>query len=50
MTDSNTTKLSIVLVHGAFADATGWQKVIPPPGERRVQRHRRPKSAQIDIW
>jgi pimeloyl-ACP methyl ester carboxylesterase len=23
------TKPSIVLVHGAFADATGWQKVIP---------------------
>jgi pimeloyl-ACP methyl ester carboxylesterase len=23
-------KPSIVLVHGAFADATGWQKVIPP--------------------
>jgi pimeloyl-ACP methyl ester carboxylesterase len=29
MTNSNTTKPSIVLVHGAFADATGWQKVIP---------------------
>ena len=29
MTDSNTTKPSVVLVHGAFADATGWQKVIP---------------------
>jgi pimeloyl-ACP methyl ester carboxylesterase len=24
-----TSKPSIVLVHGAFADATGWQKVIP---------------------
>jgi hypothetical protein len=23
------TKPSIVLVHGAFADGTGWQKVIP---------------------
>ncbi len=29
MTNSNNTKPSIVLVHGAFADATGWQKVIP---------------------
>jgi pimeloyl-ACP methyl ester carboxylesterase len=29
MNDSNKTKPSIVLVHGAFADATGWQKVIP---------------------
>jgi pimeloyl-ACP methyl ester carboxylesterase len=29
MSNSNTTKPSIVLVHGAFADATGWQKVIP---------------------
>jgi pimeloyl-ACP methyl ester carboxylesterase len=29
MTDSNAAKPSIVLVHGAFADATGWQKVIP---------------------
>jgi pimeloyl-ACP methyl ester carboxylesterase len=28
MTDSKP-KPSIVLVHGAFADATGWQKVIP---------------------
>ncbi len=25
----NSTKPSIVLVHGAFADGTGWQKVIP---------------------
>jgi pimeloyl-ACP methyl ester carboxylesterase len=25
----NNNKPSIVLVHGAFADATGWQKVIP---------------------
>jgi pimeloyl-ACP methyl ester carboxylesterase len=29
MTNSNNNKPSIVLVHGAFADATGWQKVIP---------------------
>lgn len=29
MTDSIASKPSIVLVHGAFADATGWQKVIP---------------------
>src|SRR5271154_2794512 len=29
MNDSIKTKPSIVLVHGAFADATGWQKVIP---------------------
>ena len=29
MPDSTATKPSIVLVHGAFADATGWQKVIP---------------------
>jgi len=29
MNSSITTKPSIVLVHGAFADATGWQKVIP---------------------
>ncbi len=29
MNDSMNTKPSIVLVHGAFADATGWQKVIP---------------------
>jgi pimeloyl-ACP methyl ester carboxylesterase len=29
MTNSNHPKPSIVLVHGAFADATGWQKVIP---------------------
>jgi pimeloyl-ACP methyl ester carboxylesterase len=28
MPDSITTKPSIVLVHGAFADATGWQKII----------------------
>jgi pimeloyl-ACP methyl ester carboxylesterase len=28
MPDSTTTKPSIVLVHGAFADATGWQKII----------------------
>ena len=26
---SDTVKPSIVLVHGAFADATGWQHVIP---------------------
>jgi pimeloyl-ACP methyl ester carboxylesterase len=26
---STSTQPSIVLVHGAFADATGWQKVIP---------------------
>jgi hypothetical protein len=26
--DSNNTKPSIVLVHGAFADASGWQKII----------------------
>jgi len=29
MKDSTTTKPSIVLVHGAFADGSGWQKVIP---------------------
>ena len=29
MIDSTAPKPSIVLVHGAFADATGWQKVIP---------------------
>jgi pimeloyl-ACP methyl ester carboxylesterase len=29
MKDSTSTQPSIVLVHGAFADATGWQKVIP---------------------
>jgi pimeloyl-ACP methyl ester carboxylesterase len=29
VTNSNHPKPSIVLVHGAFADATGWQKVIP---------------------
>src|SRR5690348_14033535 len=28
-TSSATVKLSIVLVHGAFADGTGWQHVIP---------------------
>jgi pimeloyl-ACP methyl ester carboxylesterase len=28
MIDSNLTKPSIVLVHGAFADASGWQKII----------------------
>jgi pimeloyl-ACP methyl ester carboxylesterase len=28
MTDSISTKPSIVLVHGAFADASGWQKII----------------------
>jgi pimeloyl-ACP methyl ester carboxylesterase len=28
MTNSDKSKPSIVLVHGAFADATGWQKVI----------------------
>jgi pimeloyl-ACP methyl ester carboxylesterase len=28
MNDSTTTKPSIVLVHGAFADGSGWQKVI----------------------
>src|ERR1700722_6370840 len=28
MTDSTNTKPSIVLVHGAFADASGWQKII----------------------
>lgn len=28
MTNSNKSKPSIVLVHGAFADASGWQKVI----------------------
>lgn len=28
MTNSNMVKPSIVLVHGAFADASGWQKVI----------------------
>ena len=28
MTDSISAKPSIVLVHGAFADASGWQKVI----------------------
>lgn len=28
MTNSNMNKPSIVLVHGAFADASGWQKVI----------------------
>src|SRR5271170_5745459 len=28
MTNSNKNKPSIVLVHGAFADASGWQKVI----------------------
>jgi pimeloyl-ACP methyl ester carboxylesterase len=28
MPDSNNSKPSIVLVHGAFADATGWQKII----------------------
>jgi pimeloyl-ACP methyl ester carboxylesterase len=28
MTDSTGTKPSIVLVHGAFADASGWQKII----------------------
>jgi len=28
MIDSNNTKPSIVLVHGAFADASGWQKII----------------------
>lgn len=28
MTNSNKMKPSIVLVHGAFADASGWQKVI----------------------
>ncbi len=28
MINSKTTKPSIVLVHGAFADASGWQKVI----------------------
>lgn len=25
----NELKKSVILVHGAFADATGWQKVIP---------------------
>jgi len=29
MNNSTSTKPSIVLVHGAFADASGWQKVIP---------------------
>lgn len=29
MTNYNKSKPSIVLVHGAFADASGWQKVIP---------------------
>lgn len=29
MNDSKNTKPSVILVHGAFADATGWQKVIP---------------------
>lgn len=29
MTDTNKNKPAIVLVHGAFADASGWQKVIP---------------------
>ena len=28
-TDSATAKPTIVLVHGAFADGTGWQRVIP---------------------
>ncbi len=28
MTDSISTKPSIVLIHGAFADASGWQKII----------------------
>jgi pimeloyl-ACP methyl ester carboxylesterase len=26
----NKDKPRIVLIHGAFADATGWQRVIPP--------------------
>lgn len=29
MPNTKSTKPSIILVHGAFADATGWQKVIP---------------------
>jgi pimeloyl-ACP methyl ester carboxylesterase len=29
MNNPTTTKPSIVLVHGAFADGSGWQKVIP---------------------
>jgi len=29
MKNANSNKPSIVLVHGAFADGTGWQKIIP---------------------
>jgi pimeloyl-ACP methyl ester carboxylesterase len=29
MKNANNNKSSIVLVHGAFADGTGWQKIIP---------------------
>ena len=35
MTDSISTKPSIVLIHGAFADASGWQKIILALEEKR---------------
>ena len=35
MTESISTKPSIVLIHGAFADASGWQKIILALEEKR---------------
>ena len=37
MTESNLTVLTVVLVHAAWADASSWNKVIPPLQRRGLQ-------------